>query len=555
VTDDDCGHPRKWIILATVAFGMFMSLLDATVVNIAIPAMMTDLGTDLAELSWVLNAYGIAIAVLFLSFGRLADRYGERLVFAIGLALFTGFSFLCGLAPSTGWLIGFRVGQAVGAAAMVPVSLVIMLGAFPRRQHGLATGLWGSLGSIAAVVGPPIGGVLVHAAGWNWIFFINAPVGVLALTATFLFVPEHRRDPHGAGIDGGGILLSGGAILTLTLALTQGNAWGWGSARVVGLLVASIVLLVLFVVYEERAERPMLDLALFRIRPFWAANAAGLGGAIGMGGAMLLVIIFLVSIKGMTELEAAIATTPIALSALIFTPLFGRAVDRVGPRLPASVGALVFAVAFVLLAQIRIDTSVASMAWRFAVLGLALGLSMPAMTAAGMSRLPRRSEGVGSAMLGTTRQIGFVLGVAILVAVTTYSTGLALDAARTEARAYVSSLQTLPAGEREAMIARIDANIAAARARVGGGVQAGDLIAGVADPAAAAPGERERTPIRADLTAIFTQELGDAFALPLYAAALFALASLPFCLLLGRTLQHPVYLEAGDTQAAVEGTT
>ena len=205
----DTGHPHKWLVLVAVSTGLILGILDASVVNIAIPTLMSGLSASVSEISWVLNAYNVAQAVLFLTFGRLAERFGQRVVFIGSLVVFTVFSLACGLSPNVEWLIVFRIGQAVGAAGIVPVSLIILLSAFPQREHGLATGLWGSLGTVAAIIGPPIGGVLIQYATWNWIFFMNVPIGIVAIAISLLVVPELRRDEDGAGIDLPGILLVG----------------------------------------------------------------------------------------------------------------------------------------------------------------------------------------------------------------------------------------------------------------------------------------------------------------------------------------------------------
>ena len=222
----DQGHPRKWLILWVVALGMFMALLDSTIVNIAIPAVVTDLKTNISVVSWVLNAYNIGLAVFFLTFGRLADRYGQRLIFVLGIVLFGGFSLACGLAPNIGWLIVFRVGQALGAAAMVPVSLTILMSAFPRHQHGMATALWGVMGSVAAAVGPTLGGVLVQYASWHWIFYVNVPIAVVTLAGTFWLIPEHKRAGEEAGRRPAGHRPLGGGFLRAHAGAHPGERLG-----------------------------------------------------------------------------------------------------------------------------------------------------------------------------------------------------------------------------------------------------------------------------------------------------------------------------------------
>jgi EmrB/QacA subfamily drug resistance transporter len=413
----DSGHPHKWLVLVAVSTGLILGILDASVVNIAIPTLMSGLNASVSEISWVLNAYNVAQAVLFLTLGRLAERYGQRVVFIGSLVIFTVFSLACGLSPNVEWLIVFRIGQAVGAAGIVPVSLIILLSAFPAREHGLATGLWGSLGTVAAIIGPPIGGVLIQYATWNWIFFMNVPIGIVAIAISLFVVPELRRDQDGAGIDFPGILLSGTAIGCLVLAIIEGADWGWASAREISLLVAAVVLSAGFVLWEKRAARPMMDLALFRIVPFSASTLMMIVGSVGIGGGMLLLVLFMVNELGYSALWAALGTVPMAAIACIVSPFSGRLVDRVGPRQLAAVGAVLFGLAFLLLAQLDSQSTFWSIAWRQVILGLGMSLTMPALTAAGLTPLPESSKGVGSGTNSTARAFGTSLGVALLLAV------------------------------------------------------------------------------------------------------------------------------------------
>ncbi len=411
------GHPHKWLVLTAVSTGLILGILDASVVNIAIPTLMTGLSATVAQISWVLNAYNVAQAVLFLTLGRLAERFGQRVVFIGSLIVFTVFSLACGLSPNVEWLIVFRIGQAVGAAGIVPISLIILLSAFPPREHGLATGLWGSLGTLAAIIGPPIGGVLIQYASWRWIFFMNVPIGIAAVGIAVFVVPEFRRDAGGAGIDLPGIVLSGAAIGCLILAIIQGDSWGWGSASVIGLLVAAVALNGLFLWWERRAPRPMLALGLFRITPFSVSTAMMIIGGIGIGGGMLLLILFMVNVLGYSALWAAIGTVPMAAVAMVLSPFSGRLVDRIGPRQLAALGAILFALAFILLAQLDEGSSLWDISWREAILGFGMSFTMPALTAAGLTPLPETSKGVGSGVNSTARAFGNSLGIAVLLAV------------------------------------------------------------------------------------------------------------------------------------------
>ncbi len=536
----DNGHPRKWFILVVVALGMFMALLDSTIVNIAIPAVVIDLKTSISVVSRVLNAYNIGLAVFFLTFGRLADRFGQRLIFVFGIVLFGGFSLACGLAPNIGWLIVFRVGQAVGAAAMVPVSLTILMSAFPRHQHGMATALWGVMGSVAAAVGPTLGGVLVQYASWHWIFFVNVPIAAVALAATFWLVPEHKRATGEGAVDLPGIVLSGAAFFALTLGLIQGNEWGWSSWRVITLLVASVVLLGGFGLWESKARSPMLNLRLFRIRSFVSATGSMFFIGTAVGGAIFLIVIYMVNVLGYTELRAALAVTPMPAVGLVLGPFLGKLLEKIGPAILAAIGGLLFAASLVLLAQLNGESSLGDVSWRIVITGAGFAFAMPALTAAGMGSLPDRSRGVGSGVLNTGRQFGFVLGVAVLVAIFTFTISNATNTAVAEAKAYVTSQSQIPDVAKQQIIAAIDK---AAAANAGGsGMGEGKKIDIFAGAPQAAPGSAQaqmQAQLGAALGKIFKDRIAGAFHWPYYAGAIFALLSIPFSISIGRHIgQH-----------------
>jgi EmrB/QacA subfamily drug resistance transporter len=536
----DQGHPRKWLILWVVALGMFMALLDSTIVNIAIPAVVTDLKTNISVVSWVLNAYNIGLAVFFLTFGRLADRYGQRLIFVMGIVMFGGFSLACGLAPSIGWLIIFRVGQALGAAAMVPVSLTILMSAFPRHQHGMATALWGVMGSVAAAVGPTLGGVLVQYASWHWIFYVNVPIAFITLAGTFWLIPEHKRAGEEAGVDLPGIVLSGAAFFALTLGLIQGNDWGWSSWRIVTLLVVAVVLLAAFGLWESKARSPMLNLRLFRIRSFVSATGAMFFIGTAVGGAIFLIVIYMVNVLGYSELKAAMGVTPMPAVGLILGPVIGKFMNKIGPSILAAVGGVLFAIGLFLMAQLGADSSIADIAWRIVIIGGGFTFTMPALTAAGMGSLPDRSRGVGSGVINTGRQFGFVMGVAILVAIFTSTIAGATTTAVAEAKTYVSSQSQIPDVAKQQIITAIDK---AAAANAGGaGMGEGrriDPLAGVPQATPGSPQAALQAQLGAALGKIFKTRIAGAFHWPFYAGAIMALLSIPFSVSIGRKIgQH-----------------
>ncbi|MCL5735957.1 MAG: DHA2 family efflux MFS transporter permease subunit, partial [Actinobacteria bacterium] len=451
------------------------------------------------------------------------------------------FSLACGLAPNIGWLIAFRVGQSIGAAAMIPVSLTILMSAFPRHQHGMATAFWGVMGSVAAAVGPTLGGILTQYASWHWIFYVNVPLGIITIAGALVFVPEHRQDLGSSGIDLLGIALSGLAFFALTLGLIQGNGWGWASGRVLGLLIGAVALLVLFGFWESRAPSPMLNLKLFRIRSFTSATASMSFIGIAVGGALLLIVIFMVNVLGYSEVRAAISITPMPAVGLILGPVIGSKLDKLSPRVLAAIGGILFGASLVLLARLGPDASLGDIAWRIVIMGAGFTFTMPALTAAGMGSLPEQARGIGSGVLNTGRQFGLVLGVAILVAIFSHTITSNITSAATEAKAYVSSQSQISATAREQIIAALDK----AAAQSGGGSASGaaggvlNPLAGVPQAPAGSTQAKLQQQLQEKIGLIFKDGAAMAFKWPFYGGALVALLSIPFSLMVGRRIgQH-----------------
>jgi len=533
----DQGHPRKWWILAAVSIGMFMGLLDVTIVNIAMPAIIADLHTTVTHASWVLNAYSLVLAVCFLSMGRIADRYGQKRVFMFGLVTFTLFSMLCGLAPNIDWLIAFRAGQGVGGAAMLTISLAIVLGAFPRRQQGMAVGIWGALGTAAAAVGPTLGGLLVTYGHWSWIFFVNIPVGIFAVVVCSIVIPAHvKRAALQGGLDIPGIAISGLGLFMLTLGLVQGNSWGWSSPAIIGLLVAAVATFPLFMWWELRTPSPMFPVKLLRIRSFTAANTSIMFIGMAMGGTFLMVVIFMVSVLGYSELRAALALTVMPVIALVIAPNAGRLNDRIGPRLPAAAGAASFAVGLILLAQLGGSATLWDVMWRVAFMGVGMGLAMPTLSAASMASLPPQVRGVGSGSLNTMRQVGFTIGVALLVAIFTHTVAQNAQQATRQALGFVAAQQQLSLAEKGMYSAAILKNAKAAANGGGASVLTTYPLKGAPRPPAGTPQALTWRKVNAGAAAIYKDDIAKSFTWPFYAAALAALLAVPAALFTGRRL-------------------
>ncbi len=331
---------RKWWTLAAVAFGLFMIMLDNTVVNVALPSMARDLGVGLSELEWIVTGYALTFASLMLTGGKLADLLGRRLIFVTGLVIFTVSSLACGLAESGEFLIGARVVQGAGAALMNPATLSIIAATFPPRQRGTAIGIWAGVSALALAIGPLVGGLLTEHLAWNWIFFVNVPVGILAIVASFVLIPESKDESAEQRLDLPGLLTSGIGLFALTYGLIEANTYGWTSGRIVGVFVVAVVMLVAFVLLETHQRLPMLDLSLFRNGTYAGANLAVLLVALAMFGVFFFVSLYMQGILMYSAVEAGAAFLPMTVLIILVAPIAGRASDRIGSRWLMTAGML-----------------------------------------------------------------------------------------------------------------------------------------------------------------------------------------------------------------------
>lgn len=415
---------NPWLVLIVLCGAVFMLLLDTTIVNVAQQKIKIALGADLSEIQWILDSYIMAYAVLILSFGRLGDVFGRKKLFILGMSIFTLASGLCAAStligqaagiPPAAALIGARVLQGVGGAMMMPQTLSLLTVAFPPHKRGAAMGVWGSVVALGAVLGPIVGGALVTSYAWEWVFLINLPVGLIAIAATIAIVPE-SIDPLASGrVDWGGLILSSASIFTLVYAAIEGNKLGWTSPIILGMLVASASLLIAFIVWERRAADPMLKLELFRIRNFSVANVLGLAVSFGMLGIFFPMTIFLQGALGMTPFEAGVAMLPNGLVLMFAAPMAGRLTDRFGARWILVTGLSLMSIGILLMIrQISPTTTQWSLVIPLMVTGLGMGMTFAPMTAAAMLQVPPRIAGSASGVLNTTRNLGQVLGIALL---------------------------------------------------------------------------------------------------------------------------------------------
>ena len=430
----DSRERNPWLILLVLCGAIFMLLLDTTIVNVAQEKIKVGLNADLSQIQWILDSYILAFAVLMLSFGRLGDIYGRKKMFVTGMAVFIAASGLCGI---SGWIAGLvgipgatalivaRVLQGMGGALMMPQTLSLITVAFPPQKRGAAMGVWGSVVALGAVLGPLLGGYIVTNYPWEWIFLINVPVGIIAILSTLAIVPE-SRDPLASGkLDWGGLVFSAAAIFALIYALIEGPRFGWTSPQTLGLLLVSAVLFTIFVWWERRVADPMVKLELFRIRNFWVASIIGLAVPFGLFGLFFPMTIFLQGALGMTPLEAGLTMMPMSLMLMFVAPVSGRLSDRIGARWILITGLTLVTVGIILMtSQVSTTTNWRTLLPGLLVTGTGMGMTFAPMTAAAMSQVPPRISGSASGILNTSRNVGQLLGIAVLGSVLQSRLGL-----------------------------------------------------------------------------------------------------------------------------------
>jgi EmrB/QacA subfamily drug resistance transporter len=365
----------------------------------------------------VVNGYALTFAVLMLTGGKLADLLGRRLIFMVGLAIFTGASLACGLADSANMLIAARVVQGAGAALMNPATLSIITATFPPRQRGMAIGIWAGVSALALAIGPLMGGLITEQISWGWIFFINVPVGILAIVVARLVIQESRDTSHEQRLDLPGLLTSGIGLFALTYALIEANNYGWTSARILGLFAVAVVGLATFVLVERHQRIPMLDLSLFRDRTFAGANAVMLLVALAMFGVFFFVSLYLQNILGYSATEAGAAFLPMTVLIVIVAPIAGRITDRFGSRWLIGAGMTLVATSLLIFAQLDENSTFWNLLPGLLVGGLGMAMSMAPTAATAMGSVPVDKAGVGSAVLNSMRQVGGSLGIAVMGAI------------------------------------------------------------------------------------------------------------------------------------------
>ena len=413
-------YANKWRIFGVMMIGWAMSLLDISIVNISIPELQDEMSTDIATVTWVINAYNIVFAVLLVSMGRLADQFGRKRFFILGLAVFTIGSGLCAAAWSVEWLIVFRVIQGAGAGILAPLGFAITVLVFPPEHRGRGLALIAVVALVSSALGPVIGGTLVEIASWHWIFLINIPFGIVGILLCLRWWPETWDLSAGREVDLRGMLLLGGAVFCLTVALIEANPFGGDLPLWLSLMQAAILLGAAFIWWERRAPNPMITPGLIANRQFRNANLGMLFFGAGALGTLLLLSLVFVNLWGYTQLEAALALAPVPLMGLVVWPFVGRAADTKPPGEIAKPALIVMAIGML---WVSFLPATSDDAWAYIrilpgllMIGVGMGIGFPSLNVGAMGAVAGPEVGLASGILNTARQLGAAIGIAILIA-------------------------------------------------------------------------------------------------------------------------------------------
>ena len=415
MADAQLPRSRRKLVLAICCMSLLIVGLDNTIVNVALPSIGRELHSSVSELQWTVDAYTLVLASLLMLSGSMADRLGRRRVFELGLVLFTFGSLLCSLAPTQGWLIVFRMLQAIGGSMLNPVAMSIIRNVFTDpRERAQAIGMWGATVGISLALGPVLGGALVQSAGWRSVFWINIPVGLAALALTMRFVPESRA-PHPRRIDPIGQALVIVLLGSLTYAIIE--APSSGVTQSVVLFVVAAFALAALVAYESRRAQPLLEMRFFRSVPFSSASVIAVSAFAALGGFLFLNTLYLQEIRGYSALDAGLFTLPIAAMTLVFAPLSGRLVGHRGPRISLLVGGAGIMIGGLLMTGLGPHTPVWSLLPAYFIFGIGFGTINPPITNTAVQGMPPEQAGVAAAVASTSRQVGQTLGVAVVGAI------------------------------------------------------------------------------------------------------------------------------------------
>jgi EmrB/QacA subfamily drug resistance transporter len=405
---------RRKLILAICCMSLLIVGLDVTIVNVALPSIGRDLHASVSGLQWTIDAYTLVLASFLMLSGSTADRVGRRRTFQTGLAAFTLGSLLCSLAPSLGWLVVFRMIQAIGGSMLNPVAMSIITNTFIEpRERARAIGIWGAVVGVSMALGPVVGGLLVDTVGWRGIFWVNIPVGLAAIVLAAIFVPESKA-PHARKMDPIGQVMVIAILASLVYGIIEGPGSGWTSPKIIACFCVTVAALAALIFYEPRRREPLIDLRFFRSAPFSGATVIAICAFAALGGFLLVNTLYLQDVRGYSALHAGLYTVPMAAMTIICAPLAGRIVGARGPRLPLIVAGTAILASGVMMTQLTAHTSVAWLFTAYVIFGIGFGTVNAPITNTAVSGMPRTQAGVAAAIASTSRQVGQSLGVAVI---------------------------------------------------------------------------------------------------------------------------------------------
>jgi EmrB/QacA subfamily drug resistance transporter len=413
MNEPEIDYGRKWLVMAAVGSGIFLSTIDGSIVNLALPTLSRNFGSPFAVVQWVVLAYLLTISTLLLSVGRLGDMAGKKNLYAAGFIIFTIGSMLCGIAPTVYWLIAFRVVQGLGAVMLTALGLAILTEAFPPGERGKALGIGGAVVSVGIVVGPVLGGLIIGAFSWRWIFYVNVPVGIAGTLLAIRYVPG-IKPAGGQRFDYAGAVTLFVSLFSLLTALTWGQELGFAHRRTLLLLANAALFAILFVVIERRAKQPMIDFRLFRNGQFSVGLVTGFITFVAIAGTTLLLPFYLENVLGYDPRQVGLLLAVVPISLGVTAPIAGSLSDRLGTRLMTVVGLAVLVVGYYTLSTLDAGTSAAGYILRFLPIGIGMGIFQSPNDSAIMGSATQNQLGMVSGTLAATRTVGQTAGVALL---------------------------------------------------------------------------------------------------------------------------------------------
>ncbi|WMT39092.1 MFS transporter [Paenibacillus sp. D2_2] len=450
------GRMRAVLAFAAILLGYFMALLDTTIVNITLPEMTRYFGGTVSQISWVMNGYNLAFAALILTASRLADQFGRKKIFILGLVLFTLSSLLAGLSGSLGMLILFRVIQGLAGAIIVPVTIPLTTTTFPKEKHGMIIGIWGAIAGLAAASGPSLGGILTEKLNWQWIFYVNVPLGLISILLTILFIKESRDETAGKRVDYSGMLSITAGMLLITYAFIKANDYGWNSVQFYSLIGSGLIFAALFFYLQSRGKDPMLPLALLKIKEFNGTSLTMFILGAALSNLTLLTSFFLTREMGLTELKAGLVLSILAAGSIVSSAVSGTLSNKYGSRWFGAAGVVVIFGAIYAMSNLVAQSPLSDVLIRLFIAGIGVGLTMPPVMSAGIRHVPEEKVGIASGIMNMTKSIGSVLGVAVIVTLLQQSIGGEMQTTKVRILEQVEENQRLMPIVKEVLVTIVD---------------------------------------------------------------------------------------------------